>query len=1063
MTVFKGYQCWHQERIGDVINKEAISIDIADFMATHAPLSSIANVRSASAGAGLSEADLLDTLVSSARDDQHSFAVVQGTPGTGKSHLIRWLHQRYLAESGGRDEVLLIERAQNSLLGTLRQIIERIDIGSAALRQQIEKLRGAADSLSARALHDTILDNLRVATYEREVSSKAKIRRSIERFLLDPVVRDVLKGEGGPVERIASFLTSGRRSDETADRPEFLAADFDLRAKTLSDIKSQGYLEARDLAEALSLKPDLREDLAVYLNRLLDYAISRTVVLSPDDLKQTFNDLRRELRRRGRGLTLFIEDITAFTGIDIGLIDVLATQHTGEGNRDFCRITSVVGITDSYFRDRFPDNLRERVTHHLTLNIEADNRLAAGLLPDAAAANDIAARYLNAMRSERATVRTWHEDGGAPERLPNRCVECPFQQPCHAAFGAVDIGEPGAEVRVGLYPFNERAIWSIYQRLDTTIARTPRSLLNNVLLDVLQSHGPRVRVGSFPPPARELAAGVPDVPPLAKPVQQRVINDQGGADAARVQTLVLYWGDRTIDALGAGMTRTVGGLSETVFRAFSISPPPGLAADDAPSLIVRGEDQDTPRLSPEPRPDPTIIGRGPSPALAVEEPARRTRLDADIANWRAGARLTQFEKLRKLVVDFLKSAIDWEIHGIPNSLVEERIRPLRFEIEGQTGAVPGDKLVLRRGDDLADVLQGLAELDERGQQIAPASLGAHLASLSSWLRAVEPQVIAFALKPTSEQEPPMPLVEMLLLDVLLIECLCGRLRTTDASSPELLSTIMVGAGQEFGDRPTNEQSWADQIARARALHTPSWANLMRQIGATRARACRTQLLRHLNLPQGDSSDVRYVDAATTLRHLRAIARRDWQLPPIPEIDSRAAPTWKDAGDVYVLFAARLDQILVDEKIQLQAKLDRLREIAGHSSPEEIIRAANQLLVALHDHSKPHSLGEPPLKAPGFKSTIQYLETTIAEQDRDTLAIRLSSGARAIEQMDSMLRYLDDLDKTARRILDTTERQIQQLQTNSAAGQLEEQTIALYNETIDLLREPVTVDQQEDQQ
>ena len=38
---FECYQCWKDERIGQVINKEAVSIEKADFLATHAPLNSI--------------------------------------------------------------------------------------------------------------------------------------------------------------------------------------------------------------------------------------------------------------------------------------------------------------------------------------------------------------------------------------------------------------------------------------------------------------------------------------------------------------------------------------------------------------------------------------------------------------------------------------------------------------------------------------------------------------------------------------------------------------------------------------------------------------------------------------------------------------------------------------------------------------------------------------------------------------------------------------------------------------------------------------------------------------
>ncbi|NTU86007.1 MAG: hypothetical protein HGA45_42890, partial [Chloroflexales bacterium] len=570
MSDFRPHQCWQQERVGEVINKEAIAIDIADFMATHAPLGQI---RDAHAGGGqaMSEADLLSELIHGAQSDRHIFAVIQGIPGTGKSHLIRWLHQRYEREVGGQEAVLLIERAQNSLLGTLRQIIARLDVGGDALRQQIEKLRGAADSLSARALKDSLLDNLRVATYEREESAKGKIRRNIQNFLLDPTVREFLQAEGRPIDRVAVFLTAGRQAEAAGDRPEFTADDFQVSAALLRTLNDHGYPEARDLASALDLKPDLRADLAGYLNRLLDYAISRTVSLSADDLRQTFNDLRRELRRQGKGLTLLIEDITAFTGIDLGLIDVLATQHTGEANRDFCRMTSVVGITDSYFRDRFPDNMRERVSHHLTLNSGAGDQAEAGLLQSRAAAADLSARYLNAMRADKAGIAIWFGDGARPDHLPNRCGDCPHREPCHAAFGAVNIGPAdGPPVEVGLYPFNERAIWNIYQRLDsTTLARTPRSLLYHVILDVLQTHGPKVIAGSFPPPAKELAAGIPDrnLPALAKPVQQRLLSSQGGPDAQRVQSLILFWGDGTIDAQGEGAARTVGTLAPDIFKA----------------------------------------------------------------------------------------------------------------------------------------------------------------------------------------------------------------------------------------------------------------------------------------------------------------------------------------------------------------------------------------------------------------------------------------------------------------------------------------------------------------
>ena len=47
-----------------------------------------------------------------------------------------------------------------------------------------------------------------------------------------------------------------------------------------------------------------------------------------------------------------VEDISVFTGLDAGLVDVMITQHTGgELQKSLCRMTSVVGVTDGYYKD----------------------------------------------------------------------------------------------------------------------------------------------------------------------------------------------------------------------------------------------------------------------------------------------------------------------------------------------------------------------------------------------------------------------------------------------------------------------------------------------------------------------------------------------------------------------------------------------------------------------------------------------------------------------------------------------------------------------------------------
>ena len=100
-----------EERIGIVINKEALSVDRANFLATHVPMRRIVDELAPRPLQATSESGLLAELKRKAAADEHVFAVVKGMPGTGKSHLIRWLREQY-ASAHPQETVLLIARAK---------------------------------------------------------------------------------------------------------------------------------------------------------------------------------------------------------------------------------------------------------------------------------------------------------------------------------------------------------------------------------------------------------------------------------------------------------------------------------------------------------------------------------------------------------------------------------------------------------------------------------------------------------------------------------------------------------------------------------------------------------------------------------------------------------------------------------------------------------------------------------------------------------------------------------------------------------------------------------------
>src|SRR5690349_19198757 len=157
------FTCWEVARIGQVINREAVEMDSATFLATHMPMVGLRYEAKEYEIPDTSEAGLLEVLIDRAENDRHTFIVLKGIPGTGKSHLIRWLKERYEGyskEAGTQDVVLLIRRTNSSLSNTIRQIIESDLFDDPIFRNYLQRLRDATTRLSEAELTNRILNGL---------------------------------------------------------------------------------------------------------------------------------------------------------------------------------------------------------------------------------------------------------------------------------------------------------------------------------------------------------------------------------------------------------------------------------------------------------------------------------------------------------------------------------------------------------------------------------------------------------------------------------------------------------------------------------------------------------------------------------------------------------------------------------------------------------------------------------------------------------------------------------------------------------------------------------------
>src|SRR5438876_619710 len=116
--MFERVVCWDEAEARLILRPLALEGNEALFRATHSPISGLViGGTDAHEVAQSTETGLLNSLSSVER--RHAMCVVEGEAGSGKSHLIRWLRVHWPA---GRDRVILIERADGTLDGTLRQL-----------------------------------------------------------------------------------------------------------------------------------------------------------------------------------------------------------------------------------------------------------------------------------------------------------------------------------------------------------------------------------------------------------------------------------------------------------------------------------------------------------------------------------------------------------------------------------------------------------------------------------------------------------------------------------------------------------------------------------------------------------------------------------------------------------------------------------------------------------------------------------------------------------------------------------------------------------------------------
>lgn len=625
--MMRNHLCWEPSTVRQVINPFAEHIPDSLFQAVHSdwalqvtpPVGERYQDVDAAAWTQMEPSEFLADFL---REDRpHALAAILGETGSGKSHLVHWM--RLHLREDARRMVLVVRKSGTSLRAIVREIIGKLPVDQQ--RSFLDTFNAAGDgTMTPEGRRRELLHHLGQAIREDTPASNTDelgeaLIDALPNLLQDPYMQqEHFLRDGKVAAEIVDHIFEQSQADDRPDRRRIFTTEDLL-------LGGRDYLNATRLAQhaiqLIEADPENRPAAVEVINRNLDKAVARTLSFSGDRVEELMAQLRTYLKSQGRELVLLVEEFARLQGIDRALLQAITTQgDSGQGGTGQCRMRTAIAVTPGFF-ESVADTAYRRTTHIVDMNRSAGH--SGGKTPTAASVASFSARYLNAVRLGREAIKRWSEAAVPGEGAPSRCAHCTFVTECHATFGQVD--------GYGLYPFTERALWIGAERVDRSGSQrmNPRTIQNDLLVEVLDTFGPTLAAGEYPPPRLlEKLGGVKRLPLGAETELKRQNPHLAGRWMAMLE---LYDG-----------TGRVLNLATPLLDAFSLQ-----------TITEAGETTSAPTVAP-----PSPIGAPvPGPVVTAE--------DLAIQAWIRGSGLdaTVAQKLRDLVFSAVSESIDWDILG----------------------------------------------------------------------------------------------------------------------------------------------------------------------------------------------------------------------------------------------------------------------------------------------------------------------------------------------------------------------------------------------------------------
>lgn len=977
-----------KERISYVARPDSVTTSEGDFLATHVAIKKLKVLEkfdiAPTGGKSFSEEDIFRKYILNP-EDRHQFIAIYGQSGTGKSHLIRWFAARY-EQSKPKDEVVLfIRRSDNTLKGTIRQLLEKPEVQGISNKEIYERLVKASVSVEENKLKDLIYHNFIIEIDhdmdDHDIQLGNVMKRKVVAFLNNEIVHDFLLRKKGPIERMYSKIAE----HSTVDRDtiaQFEKEDFLVSQDLYESIRRAG-CDRKAERLALELLSDEKgattaKNIADYLNQFRNDVIQRCAGIEPGDFKQIFLDIRKELFRLDKKLTLFIEDVTSFTGVDTALLDALIEEHTGKRDGgSLCRISSVVGTTNNYLQHNFKDNHKDRITKYVY--IPSDVLDEDGLY-------EFVARYVNTMSLNEDIISDWVNGHANPEDYPiHDVVEGKNWEYINVGHGK----------KINIYPFTKNSILYFYNNVLEKGHQTPRYIIRDIIEPVVRDA--IFNKENFP----SIEVKIVNVNTTLSFRIHSQVDDQDAAD--RLLKFMSVWGNGTPDQYEENGKIYISAISKDMY-------------DDFCFPVLQMDKVEAPKTSPQKKASnnattPKVTTGVSIDASEIVVPAAKIKKVNDantlLTKWTnekkidisatVGAAGTVHSAIYDEIPDYLFTAINWQVEGISmdNARKVKDSAVLLVALEGQTKKE--GLYVLPANWNSINIILAFIRWKEYGNKswnYPDADFDAYL--ITTWTESIKKTLVTKVSEYKSG------------IETKYIEA---------AVSAEIYRTILAGEFREKSLKNFNLQTLlASKPNKATSnLHCSEWKSLVSVMSQKSADVNNQQTVRrYFNIGQGGASTNVVLDAIALSKVFGKVKKSRLIIEPEEKQNDDRIKQRRDAYTFLNDIEERIESVAKSELENGKTKLQRIYDAFGDNEiGEDELTEFISRVKKFYEEANKAQVNVKEISLDGIKK-VSILEKAISDiaavlDEDDPLTIIMAFSGDPVTTINPLIDIIDALE------------------------------------------------------